>query len=86
VYWSGRVHGVGFRYTAESVALELRLTGWVRNIPDGRVEAVCEGSQAALKKFLDKIAAGPMKPNIQESEVEWSVVTGEFDDFHIRFL
>lgn len=86
VYWSGRVQGVGFRYTAELAAMELKLTGWIWNLPDGRVEALCEGSSVALKKFLDRVAAGPMRPNIRKTDVEWSSASGDFDDFHIRFF
>ncbi len=86
VTWSGRVQGVGFRYTAETVALELKLTGWVWNLPDGQVEAVCEGSEKALSLFLEKIAAGPMKPHIRQTQTRWGQATGEFKDFHIRFF
>ncbi|MBI3291779.1 MAG: acylphosphatase [Elusimicrobia bacterium] len=85
VYWVGRVHGVGFRYTAETEALALKITGWVRNLPDGRVESVCEGTEKALKSFLEKVAAGPMKPHIRQTAADWSEATGEFDDFTIRF-
>jgi acylphosphatase len=86
VFWIGRVHGVGFRYTAESAALELGVRGWVRNLPDGRVEAVCEGTEAVLKKFLEQIAGGPMKPYIQGTDMTWSKAAGEFDDFQIRYF
>ncbi len=86
VTWSGRVQGVGFRYTVETVALELKLIGWVWNLPDGRVEAVCEGSEKALNSFLEKIAAGPMKPHIRETQTGWGQAAGEFKDFHIRFF
>lgn len=85
VYWSGKVQGVGFRYTAESVALELKLTGWVRNLPDGRVEAVCEADTRALKLFLKRVAEGPMKPHLRGTDTTWSAATGEFEDFGIRF-
>lgn len=85
VYWAGRVQGVGFRYTAESAALEFRLTGWVRNLPDGRVEALCEGEERSLKLFLKQIAEGPMKPYIRGAEATWTAATGEFKDFEVRF-
>jgi len=85
VFWRGRVQGVGFRYTAESTALALKLTGWVRNAPDGRVEAICEGSEARLKRFLEAMRTGPMQPYIQGDEVAWGEATGEFDDFTTRF-
>lgn len=85
VFWRGRVQGVGFRYTAESTALALKLTGWVRNVPDGRVEALCEGSEARLKRFLEAMRTGPMQPYIQGSDVTWDAATGEFHDFTTRF-
>ena len=77
--------GVGFRYRAESAALELKLVGWVRNLPDGRVEAVTEGKEAALNGFLDRVAGGPMKGYIRRTETFLEESTGEFDDFRIRF-
>lgn len=64
----------------------MKLTGWVRNLPDGRVEAVCEGPEKALKGFLRAIAAGPMKPHIRETREDWSLATGEFGDFRVEFL
>jgi len=85
VWWSGRVQGVGFRYTAEATALDLQLAGWVRNLPDGRVEAVCEGAQEALKRFLEAIRTGSMQRYIQDVQIEWSHATGEFRDFQVRF-
>ena len=86
VFWSGRVQGVGFRYTTESAALKLGVTGWVRNLPDGRVEAVVEGPEKTLKVLLDEIASGPMKKYIRNVETRWEKFTGEFDDFQIRFF
>lgn len=84
VYYSGWVQGVGFRYTAERVAASLGLTGWVRNLDDDRVEAVCEGEETALKEFLQKIK-GSFKDYIKDTDIEWSRATGEFKDFGIRF-
>ncbi len=86
VFWSGRVQGVGFRYTTESAALELGITGWVRNLPDGRVEALVEGPEKKLQQMLDRIASGPMKGYIRGVEVHWEQPTGEFDDFRVRFF
>ena len=86
VFWLGRVQGVGFRYTTESVALELGVKGWVRNLPDGRVEAMCEGSETILKQFLEKMAGGSMKRYIQSAEAHWEKASGQFDDFQIRYF
>lgn len=86
VFWSGRVQGVGFRYTAESAALELGVKGWVRNLPDGRVEALVEGTEKVLQRFLEQIAGGPMKRYIEKVQVSWADATGEFSDFQIRYF
>ena len=55
VYFSGMVQGVGFRYTAQRIANDTNITGWVRNLPDGRVEAVCEADPVKLEEFLEKL-------------------------------
>lgn len=85
VFWAGRVQGVGFRYTAESAALELGIAGWVRNLPDSRVEAVAEGPEKKLSQFLERIASGPMRHYIQQAQVRWEDPTGEFREFQVRF-
>ncbi len=85
LFWSGRVQGVGFRYTVESAALELKLTGWVRNLPNGQVEATVEGPEKELKRFLERIAAGPMRPYIRQTQAQWGPPLEEFSDFRIRF-
>ena len=56
---SGRVQGVGFRYSALQKARSLHLDGWVRNTPDGRVETYAQGSQEALEGFLRWLRKGP---------------------------
>ena len=68
------------------MALELGITGWVRNLPDGRVEALAEGPEKSLKSFLDRIAAGPMKRYILDVQAQWEPPSGEFEDFQIRFF
>ena len=85
VVYSGRVQGVGFRFTTESTALSLNLTGWVKNLADGCVEVVCEGEEAKLVQFLEKMGQGPMKPYIHGMKTDWSEASGEFRDFTIRF-
>jgi len=56
---SGRVQGVGFRYSCQRRAVEARLRGWVRNLPDGRVEAVFEGPSASVDALVGWCRAGP---------------------------
>ena len=83
-YYSGSVQGVGFRYSAERTAELFKITGWVKNLRDGRVELVCEGKDASLKEFLQKIEA-MFSSYIRDREVGWEDATGEFDYFDIRF-
>ena len=85
VYYSGSVQGVGFRFTAEHASSSLGLTGWVKNLMDGRVEVLCEGNVPDLKKFLEKMDSG-FKSYLRDSDIEWSKPTGEFDGFEIRFF
>jgi len=86
VFYSGRVQGVGFRFTTERIALEMGdVYGWVRNLPDGRVEVVAEGEEERLNEFLRRIRGGLMKRYIKREDVIWENYKGEFDDFEIRF-
>ncbi|MBI4340800.1 MAG: acylphosphatase [Candidatus Omnitrophica bacterium] len=84
-FYSGRVHGVGFRAAAEEAAGEHSLVGWVRNLPDGRVEVIAEGEEAALERFLDALQCGAMKRFIERIELTWSNASEAFDRFEIRY-
>ncbi len=84
-YYSGMVQGVGFRYTAQDSASRLGLTGWVKNLRDGRVEVVAEGSEELLKKFFRHVGDA-MGHYIEDAETSWSDATGEFGGFEILFL
>mgnify|MGYP001823730796 CR=1 FL=1 len=83
VYFSGRVQGVGFRYTTRRVASEFPVSGYVRNLVDGRVEVVAEGSRQTVKSFVDRINE-VMKMNIDHCDIHRSEASGEFDNFEIR--
>ncbi len=83
-YYSGRVQGVGFRFTAIEIATNLKLAGWVKNLNDARVELICEGNEPAIKDFLSRIESA-MKRYIQKSDIDWQEYQGEFKDFDIRF-
>ena len=84
VYYDGRVQGVGFRFTAEYIAQDLNLTGWVKNLRDGRVELLAEGSEQSLRDLLVRIK-NRLQPYIYNEQVEWGEHNGEFKDFGIRF-
>ncbi len=84
VIYSGTVHGIGFRFTAERIAVSLNLTGWVRNVPDGTVEVVAEGEEKDIVSFIDKVKM-VMEHYIRGTKVNWQEYTGEFNSFNIRF-
>ena len=85
IFFSGRVQGVGFRYTAERIALEIGLVGWVKNTADNRVEVVCEGTEAKISFFLDRIKQSFLEPYITKTVCDWEKPTGKFKDFRVEF-
>jgi len=85
VYYSGRVQGVGFRFTAERIALDLGLRGWVKNLPEAKVELVAEGKEQALRNLLAKIDE-VFARYIRQKDVNWIAATDEFNSFEIRFF
>ena len=84
IYYSGRVQGVGFRYTVRSIALHFEVTGFVKNLPDGRVQLVAEGLAEEIRRFLEAIAA-EMGPYIGDTQRTSGPASGRFSDFGIRF-
>jgi acylphosphatase len=84
IFYSGRVQGVGFRYTAERLANNFGLTGWVRNLRDGRVELFCEGEQEDINGFMRMIESH-FQGYIRAKELDWSQACGKFDYFDIAF-
>jgi len=81
----GRVQGVFFRDFTRICARRLGLSGWVRNLPDGRsVEVVAEGKRATLEELVANLREGPPGAYVQAVEVEWSPARSEFDSFRIR--
>lgn len=83
VFFKGHVQGVGFRYTCRSLAKGFAMTGFVRNLADGRVELVAEGERAELEAYLDAITASEIHAFVRERAVFWAPPTGEWRDFHI---
>jgi acylphosphatase len=82
---SGRVQGVAFRYFTERWATELGLTGWVRNLMDGRVEVLAEGKKDNLEALLARLREGPRAAAVENVDVDWEPPTGEFRDFRVTF-
>lgn len=81
---SGRVQGVGFRYTARDEAQDLGLKGWVRNRPSGEVEIIAEGREDVLKMLAAWAHLGPPAAHVSRVHEEWSEYSGQFADFRIR--
>jgi acylphosphatase len=82
--FSGTVHGVGFRFTAERLARHFAVTGYVRNLPNGKVEIVAEGEEAVVKDFL-KAVESAMDAYIRHVDSQWSEPEGTFADFGIAY-
>ncbi|HVS35580.1 MAG TPA: acylphosphatase [Gemmataceae bacterium] len=82
VYYSGNVQGVGFRATAVEIAKDYPVTGWVKNLSDGRVQLLAEGSADAVDRFL-KAVRTHWDPNIEKEEIESQTPTGKYKTFEI---
>ncbi len=83
VYFSGRVQGVGFRYTTRNIAMRYNVQGFVRNLPDGRVELVIEGPSDETDNVLEDLRR-KMSGFIHKVEAVAAPATGEFEQFYIR--
>jgi acylphosphatase len=80
---AGHVQGVSFRYAALRRASHLRVTGWVRNRSDGRVELVVEGDAAAVRELIAWCHDGPPGAAVDDVDVAWESPTGGFSGFDI---
>jgi len=83
IVYSGNVQGVGFRYTAKTVANGFELTGTVRNLPDGKVELIAEGTQSELKAFSEAIRDSGLGHFIEKEAVSWAEAQNQFRGFEI---
>ena len=83
IFYSGRVQGVGFRYTAKTVATGFELSGTIRNLPDGRVELVAEGTRAELEAFRAAIRDEGLAGFLRDEQVTWADAKNEFRGFEI---
>lgn len=81
---SGRVQGVFFRDNTRRWAAALGLTGWVRNLWDGRVEAVAEGEREKVEELIDRLRTGPPLARVESVDVTWGEYKGEFPDFRVN--
>lgn len=79
---SGRVQGVGYRYFAQKAAKESAICGWVRNLPDLRVELVAQGKKADFENFEQKLREGPALSFVKDLQINIELI-GDFTDFQI---
>jgi len=80
----GRVQGVGFRYFTEAAAAREGILGWVRNMPDGRVEVSAEGDADALERFERSLRHGPPHARVERVDVDELIPTGREIGFNIK--
>lgn len=83
VFVSGRVQGVFFRQNTKRQAERLGVTGWVRNLADGRVEAVFEGEEQAVKQLVEYCHHGPSSAEVTNADLTWEPYREEFVGFEI---
>ena len=81
---SGRVQGVGFRFFAQRTAARENIHGWVRNLPDGRVEAAAEGDEDAIARFEAALRHGPPGARVEDIDIEHTVPGGRDSGFSVR--
>ena len=80
---SGKVQGVFFRAWTREQAERLGVNGWVRNCPDGHVEAHVEGDEAAVAQMIECLRQGPTSAKVEAIRI-WDADTFDFDDFEVR--
>lgn len=82
---TGKVQGVWFRDSTCREALKLNIVGWVKNLTYGTVEVIAEGNEDELQKLIDWLHVGSHRSNVENVDVKWSELTGDFTQFEMRF-
>lgn len=85
IFISGRVQGVGFRHFTKTSARSLGVKGWVKNLPDGRVEAVLQGDEKLVNQLIEKCKKGPRSAYVQQIEVDEEQNEESYSSFDVRF-
>lgn len=86
LFVSGWVQGVFFRANTRDKALRYGVKGWVRNLPDGRVEVICEGEREDIQRLIEWCKKGPPGARVEDVEVHWEEYRGEFETFSIKYF
>jgi acylphosphatase len=82
---SGVVQGVGYRYFVRTMAIELGLSGYVRNLPDGTVEVVAEGDRSVIGAFVGELRIGPRYATVERVDLQWEEPKKDFGGFDYAF-
>ena len=85
IFVSGKVQGVFYRENTRKKAEKLGVTGWVKNLRDGRVEAVFEGDKKKVEEMVNWARKGPIWAKVEALDVIWEDYRGEFNGFEIRY-
>ncbi|MCH2448884.1 MAG: acylphosphatase [Gracilimonas sp.] len=85
IFITGRVQGVGFRHFTRKNAENLGVTGWVKNLSDGRVEAVFQGSEEQIEELIQRCKKGPVASYVQNIEVEKDSGEEDYKNFSVEF-
>ena len=81
---SGIVQGVGYRWSCQRAAKGIGVSGWVRNLPDGRVEVVAQGTKEQVEQLIQWCYRGPEEARVSDIAVTDEETAGDFQDFRIR--
>ena len=81
----GVVQGVGYRYFCYHHAVNLQLTGWAKNEPDGSVFVRVEGDRGTIEELINELKVGPSNATVTQVKVKWVEYTGQFNNFQITF-
>ena len=83
IFVNGLVQGVCYRKFSQINAKNLGLTGWTKNLDDGRVELLVEGEKGLIEEFVKTLQVGPTSSDVKGVNIEWQKYSGEFNDFYI---
>lgn len=85
IYIKGRVQGVGFRAFIRDQAQKNNVNGWVKNLPDGRVEALLTGKRINVNRVIDKAKTGPRMAEVRDIDIFDETYRGEFASFTVKY-
>ncbi|MFC1663573.1 acylphosphatase [Patescibacteria group bacterium] len=85
IFVIGKVQGVFFRLNTEERAKKLGITGWIKNLEDGRIEAIFEGKKESVEKIIKWTKMGPLTAKVNKADIKWQEYKDEFKDFEIRY-